>query len=459
MRKSRKERAFLKDFIQRTDPDTADLPEKSAELRALAQKTLNRLRTPIRFIIAGEFSSGKSTLANMLVGQELIPTSVLASNMPPLLFRYGRETLIAAGWHDKNPLKKFDRIDFDAALAEDPDFILVNMPSPILKRINFFDMPGTGDPLNDNRKTRQLVKSAEGLIWCTNAVQAWRESERYTWSNHPSMNRSNSILVVTHVDLPVAKRNLERMMERVRKDAGKHFKAVLPIAIPEAIKAASEGEVQGKSAWTDSGAKALLEAIETIANPIRQKKRSDAATIIEEKLKPFIKTLEGGATGKKPDPAITKKSVPHKGIEPDSVVDALKHDLSMSEFTADPDEAGRAPDPREGIVKPLEPAGKISFLDGWNRIIESLVASFKQSDDAADLIQSCCDIVMEMTDTIIEADPQTGETEWVTSQFQDALDLLILMQLETGDEPLETSAILLLQLSRDLAQIETTTQG
>jgi len=459
MRKSRKERAFLKDFIQRTDPDTADLPEKAAELRALAQKLLNRLRTPIRFLIAGEFSSGKSTLANMLVGQELIPTSVLASNMPPLLFRYGRETLIAAGWHDKKPLMKFDRVDFEAALAEDPDFILVNMPSPILKGINFFDMPGTGDPLNDNRKTLQLVKSAEGLIWCTNAVQAWRESERYTWSNHPSMNRSNSILVVTHVDLPVAKRNLGRVMERVQKDAGKHFKAVLPIAILEAIKAAPEGDVQDKLAWTDSGAKALLEAIETIAKPIRQKKRTDAATIIEEKLAPFVKTLGDAAASVKPDPEVAKEPVPPKESEPDLVVDALKHDLDTSEFAAAPDEDEPVSDAKDADDKPAEPAVKTSFLAEWNGKTADLVASVQQSDDAADLIQSCCDIVMEMTDTIIEADPQTGETEWVTSQFQDALDLLILMQLETGEEPLETSAILLLQLSRDLAQIETAAQG
>ncbi|WP_428541007.1 dynamin family protein [Profundibacter sp.] len=444
-----KQLSFLQDFINKTDPDLGSIPKEAGPLRQLARKLFNRLRTPVRFIVAGEFSAGKSTLTNMLVGKNLIPTSVLASELPPLLFRYGATTQIAAGWWDQKKLIPVKGVDFDAAVKMDPDFILVTTPNPFLKDINIFDSPGTSDPLSDDSKMQHLVKSSEATIWCTNAVQAWRESERYTWSSLPAINRKNSILAVTHTDLPAVKRGIDRVMARVQKEAGEFFKTIVPVAAPKASRAAPDGVIQDKEAWAEYGGEAIFTAIREIAEPIREKKLADATAIIESQLVPFFEGLkhrdsaDGAEGNSKAAPVVSSKGKEMSGVEHTPV--------SASKMSKQPLEL-KAVDAKAQTEVPEPP-----LLAEWNSKTRDLIATIEKSDDpdVSKLIQSSCDIVMEMTDTLTLIDPQTPEIEWVTTQFQEALDQLFLMQLETGEEPLETTTLLLLQLSRDMEQATT----
>jgi len=456
MNKSGKEQqlAFLNDFIGKTDPDNGDIPEEGVKLRALATKQINRLNTPVRFIVTGEFSSGKSTLTNLLVGEGLIPTSVLASELPPLLFRFGNKAQIAAGWWDKTILKAFGSVDFDAAMALDPDYIVVTSPNRFLQDINVFDTPGTGDPLSDDKKMQHLTRSAEALIWCTNAVQAWRESERHMWSSLPAINRKHSILAITHTDLPAVKRNLDRVLTRVEKEAGDCFQAIIPVAAPTAMEAAPGGKVRDAIAWKESGGEALVAAINAIAEPIREKKLTDVAAIIDQHLSPFAEQLDREREQAKREVEKERAGKSNAGssdsteMDQDEDADALQFDLGAlaSEFPEVGETDDTTPDPETGN----------SLLETWNARIANMVAELDQAGgpEAGDLIQSSCDIVTEMAETLMDADPQSEEIEWLTGQFHEALDMLILVQLESGDEPLETSAILLLQLTRDLEQID-----
>jgi len=397
---------FLQSFIKRTDPELGNVVPEAAPLRRVAQKLHNRLRTPVRFILAGEFSAGKSTLANLLAGKNLAPTSILAGDLPPLLFRYGAKEQIAAGWWGQKKLMPVEGLDFKAAVRLKPDFILVNTTNPFFKEVNIFDCPGTSDPCRDDTRMQHLIKSAEATIWCTNAVQAWRESERYAWNNLPAINRKNSILAVTHVDLPVVRPNLGRVMARVHKEAGNDFRIILPIAVTKAAKAASGGAVQDRKAWVEHGGQALLDAIAVIAKPILEKKLLDVSKIINQQFVPFAKHFDLGKG------AVTRRGMPD----------------------------GQQENP---------------LLDVWNHKIEGLISNAEHtaSADNGNLIRSSCDIVTEMTDALDGVQPRTQEIAWVADQFRDARDQLVLMQLETGDEPLETTAGLLLQLSRDLAQV------
>ena len=453
MKKSGKEQqlAFLNDFVGKTDPDNGDVTEEATSLRALATKQINRLNTPVRFIVTGEFSSGKSTLTNLLVGEGLIPTSVLASELPPLLFRFGNKAQIAAGWWAKTTLKAFGSVDFDAAMALDPDYIVVTSPNPFLQDVNVFDTPGTGDPLSDDKKMQHLTRSAEALIWCTNAVQAWRESERHMWSSLPAINRKHSILAITHTDLPAVKRNLDRVLTRVEKEAGDCFQAIVPVAAPTAMQAAPGGKIQDAIAWEESGGEALVAAINAIAEPIRDKKLADVAAIIERQLSPFGERLDKEreqAKQRAEEEKSNASSSDSAQTDQDEDEDALQFDLGA--MTSDFPEVEEA-----SSSTPASDRGN-SLLETWNARIADMVAEIEKAGGAetGDLIQSSCDIVTEMTETLMDADPQSEEVEWLTGQFHEALDMLILVQLESGDEPLETSAILLLQLTRDLEQID-----
>jgi hypothetical protein len=60
---------------------------------------------------------------------------------------------------------------------------------------------------------------------------------------------------------------------------------------------------------------------------------------------------------------------------------------------------------------------------------------------------------MDVSNEISEPGVLDPETNWVLPQFQDALDLLILLQIESGEEAVEDASTVLLQLGRDVAYV------
>ena len=108
------------------------------------------------------------------------------------------------------------------------------------------------------------------------------------------------------------------------------------------------------------------------------------------------------------------------------------------------------PEPAKADAAPPHP-----LLTGWNDKISALLLQIESADevDESGFLQSCCDIVMDISNAVSEPGVLDDETNWMQSQFQDALDLLILLQIETGDEAVEDASTVLVQLGRDVAYI------
>lgn len=396
------ELVVLRQFLARTAP----LPQTGTlgPLRAEADALYKKLRAPVRVCIAGEFSSGKSTLTNILVGEDLIPTSVLASDLPPLIFRYGKTRGAAAGWWDKTDRITQEDIDFDELMTHDPDFIVLHSPNPLLKKISIFDTPGTSDPTHDSERMQLMAERADALIWCTNAVQAWRESERHTWSGLSDDIRANGLMVVTHVDLPAIRRGYDRVMTRLHKEVDSYFKAIIPLAGPKAMAAIKDGIVLDSDEWKASGGATLMSGITSVAQSLRETDLQKAKALIAEKIEPYF-------------------------------VETNRSDDEPS--------------------KPKDADSTNVILQLWGDNVDALLA-LKDSDTeigTAEFIQQVSDMLIEFAEYLSEQDAFKQEFDWFESQFQDALYLLILLQLEIGTGPMEDAATLLLQLGRDLSWV------
>jgi hypothetical protein len=111
---------------------------------------------------------------------------------------------------------------------------------------------------------------------------------------------------------------------------------------------------------------------------------------------------------------------------------------------------GPAPAARERATAPAH-----KLISEWQKKIDALLVLIAAHDDIEDsgFAQAASDTVMEVIDQISSADLTKPDTEWLFGQFQEALDTVILMTAEPGEGPLEDSAILLLQLSRDLSRL------
>ncbi len=214
-----------------------------------------------RLALMGEFSAGKSTLSKLFLGDAPLPVRVTATRLPPIWISQGEEHAIAVG-HDgtETPVEIDDLVD---VRIEDTRLIRLFNPSETLEICDLIDMPGISDPNMSSDVWLSVMDSVDSVVWCTQATQAWRQSEAAVWEQISHRTNGDNILLITQMDKIRAERDVERVLTRVRKETDGLFKAVYPLSILKAIEA---GDDEAK--WQESGASEFVEhLVELLLNP------------------------------------------------------------------------------------------------------------------------------------------------------------------------------------------------
>lgn len=207
-----------------------------------------------RIALMGEFSAGKSTLANLLLGQDISPVRVTATQMPPVWYSSGlpgATVLHRSGREEPIPLDDLSAVSPRETLA-----VRVFMQSEVLDFCDLIDMPGSSDPNMALDMWDDILSQAEGVVWCTPATQAWRQSEAAIWEMMPPEIWGRSLLLITRMDKLLSDRDRMRVVSRVEREAGPCFRAVLPISLTEALAARDDDEVLRRS-----GTEAFIDAL------------------------------------------------------------------------------------------------------------------------------------------------------------------------------------------------------
>lgn len=186
-----------------------------------------------RVLLTGEFSAGKSTLINGLIGRQLLPTRVVSTAMPPVwLIREGRASF---------------RIDLDgvrhevASLedlpVEDTLIYVRSVEAPILDYCDLIDTPGSSDPSIPAECWDRVIGFADTLVWCSGATQAWRQSEKSTCRGLPGDLMTDATLLITQADRMPDARSLAKVATRVERDASEFFRSI------ELVSCLSDGDI------------------------------------------------------------------------------------------------------------------------------------------------------------------------------------------------------------------------
>ncbi len=285
--------------IQATlENDVNDAVNKLARIRHIfddAKATYNlgldlqsMLMSPARLVVGGEFSSGKSTFVKMLLGKHVVKTKASASAMPTVHFQYATKPGIRAiSAVSKHEISSFGQLTEEE--LQDYETLEVCADLPFLKQFEIFDTPGTSDPKRDVDQLLSVVDQADSIIWCTNATQAWRESERRMWDAMPTELQQRSILLVTHVDLPSVKSSIDRLMKRLKKDAAPLFWDIIPIELLSACAARDvDGTIINPTAWNASGGADCIAAMNAIYTQVRENKIRYVTYELATKIMPYI---------------------------------------------------------------------------------------------------------------------------------------------------------------------------
>lgn len=200
-----------------------------------------------RMAIMGEFSAGKSTLTNLLIGSNPLPVKVTATQLPPVWIAYGDQSPFREDLHgNKHPvdLNNLSEIPF-----EQTALIRIFLKSEILELCDLIDMPGISDPNMSSEVWERVIDQADGVLWCTHATQAWRQSEAAVWKSLSSELYNRSFLLLTRYDKLLTEGDRERVAKRVQRETDGLFAGLFPISLTNAIAAKDD-----RGLWELSGA-------------------------------------------------------------------------------------------------------------------------------------------------------------------------------------------------------------
>lgn len=172
-----------------------------------------------RILIAGEFSAGKTELINGLLGAQVLPSNVVSTSLPPIwLTSAPTEPFRLALNGSKEPLNGFNDVP-----VEDTQFCVVHNDAPILQHVDLIDTPGNSDPNIPPECWERMLSYCDAVIWCTNSVQAWRQSEKAVWQAADKRLLSHATLLMSHADRLPDEESARKVIRRVSRDAGEFF--------------------------------------------------------------------------------------------------------------------------------------------------------------------------------------------------------------------------------------------
>jgi hypothetical protein len=195
----------------------------------------------------GEFSAGKSTLSNLLMGARPLPEKVTATRLSPVWITHGNAApyrVDVDGTTEPVSLDHLEDIPVEATRV-----IHLQIESDILEVCDLIDFPGISDPNMSSDVWERMLTEVDAVIWCTHATQAWRQSEAAVWDTMPDLVREHSILLITRYDKLTTEKDRQRVFKRVTRETKGQFGGTFPVSLLQAIKAGDDYDL-----WDASGA-------------------------------------------------------------------------------------------------------------------------------------------------------------------------------------------------------------
>lgn len=217
-----------------------------------------------KVLVMGEFSAGKSTMINALIGEPILPERALTATAIITEIKYGEEKK-AVIYPIKGRWKGGDA-PFNVPVTELRKYLLINhnigdadvkdantmegnviaspfekaevfMPLDILKDgVEIIDSPGLNDPASHGDITHKYLPNVHAIIYCVNGLRAYSQSEKVVIENLILKHYTTPMFLVTRYDnvrednenSGGAPEELDIFRKTVTADLAKHTDLVKP---------------------------------------------------------------------------------------------------------------------------------------------------------------------------------------------------------------------------------------
>ena len=371
------------------------------EIERQGRKILARATAPVSILITGPQDSGKTRLANLLIGRPVIGGE--ASGVAIEWFWSAKEKteiLDAAGTR-----KTTDGLDLSLPEIATAARVRLGLPDLSLKSFNLktfaTDRASPDDFL-------AAVETADLVLWCG---QDFLPEDQALWAQVPDMKKDHSYFVLTKADLFSEPGQLQERLDNLNDLVGEEFYSLVPVATLQALTSLPKGDEPDDAAFVASGGKAL---VTTIARHVETGRKADLDTAL------LFLSRHGATMDARPDAPAPRRPAP-------------------SEVHA----AQTAPQPAPDTL----PTALELMRDRSRELIE---IAKDNENKAASILSHCVATSEELITILGDIDEKAPEAEQVYETALDAADLLILMQMEDGIGPAADAVTLMLQLRRDI---------
>ena len=240
-----------------------ELADEAMDLMFLAHDIRTGAAT-IQVAVVGDFSAGKSTLINALLGSEICPTRCDPTTSSITYFEYGEDLSIRqepGGVNaDAQPavpelitLERYHEIASHSSSGKGKRNralqFRVRLPAPVLRSITLIDTPGFNNPDNphDTKVTEAATRAADVLVLVMNIHKGEPSADllatlrRLAQDDRPPHERTPALLLINQADNMRVRRKRTQVVERNQKEYAGLFAAILLIS---AVKLEGGPEVE-----------------------------------------------------------------------------------------------------------------------------------------------------------------------------------------------------------------------
>lgn len=181
-----------------------------------------------KVLVMGEFSAGKSTMINALIGEPILPERALTATAIITEIKYGTDKKaviypIKGKWKEGDApfevpvseLRKYLLINHNIGTADGKDVNTMEgnviaspferaevfIPLDILKDgVEIIDSPGLNDPASHGDVTHKYLPNVHAIIYCINGLRAYSQSEKVVIENLILKHYTTPIFLVTRYD-------------------------------------------------------------------------------------------------------------------------------------------------------------------------------------------------------------------------------------------------------------------
>ncbi|MDC0660774.1 hypothetical protein N6L27_22440 [Leisingera sp. SS27] len=410
-----------------------------ARLQSGTGTLLEQLEKPVAVTLFGLAGSGKSSVANLLLGSQVIPAGV---SLPTLQISGGGTAACSGVLADGSGFS-LPGFDTGALAARGAVFAEAQLPLPALNQISLLEISAP-DAAALERAVPWAAQRTGIALWCT---QDFTSAEQAAWARAPEQMKDGAFLLVTKADEMASQDRLAPALAAIQDAASEQFNGILPLAALEAQAARAPDGTVDRDRLRRSGGQALISAIMHEVK-LRRQAALDQAGVLLAKYAPAPAPVPAAETAA-PPPLVAPLAEPDAPLAPETPVQDRSAPVAQAPVaaaeSAAPQDAALSPEARQAYDQALD------YLSAQGRSMGQALQDSTGTGSSSQLIRTALKSVQWLDSHFEEYGGNGGNAlAEIRGAVSEAEDLIQLIQVEQDGTSLFDATSILLQLKRDM---------